>query len=78
METVVERAERLGIPQVPVMNFDLARILAGHPMMVGEAGSQYCIRLYTAEELYERAHAVNPKFSMADAVRLSAPMGGPS
>lgn len=76
-ETVVDRAVRLGIPQIPMLNFDLLRILAGHPLLVGGfAEQQHCIRLYTAEELYASAHAQYPAFTMADAVRLSTPIGG--
>jgi hypothetical protein len=50
-ETVVERAERLGTPQVILTNGELLRILAGHPLVCGGLdGNEYVVRLATADE----------------------------
>jgi hypothetical protein len=84
----IENAVQRGIPQVLVSNFELVRILGGHPNVVGGlpgTGAQYLVRLFTAEELMAVNVAALAKsfpdgggpapMTWAQAERLTAPIG---
>ena len=67
-------------PTVGMMNFDAAAVLRGRTMGCSTLdGAQVLVRLWTAEELYDRAQQVkrdgDPGMTMAQAVELTTPIG---
>jgi hypothetical protein len=66
-----------GRPTVGMMNYDAVAVLEGRTMGCSTLdGAQVLVRLWTADELLERARSVGSDMTMAKAVELTTPIGG--
>jgi hypothetical protein len=72
LEQLTTQTER---PTVGMMNHDVAAVLEGRTMGCSTLdGAQVLVRLWTAEELMERARAAGSDMAMAKAVELTTPI----
>lgn len=78
-----QHADEHNLPVVRLTNFELARILAGNPMICTDHnGNEVLVRLATADEFLavHRAgcakYGVEPTATRAKAIELTTPIGG--